>query len=205
MRDRGGRAAAGNDDDALLLAGIAAGEQAALRRLIDRHGRGLTLFAARYLGSASDAEDAVQDVFVSVWKNAARFDPARGRASTWLYRIAANRCIDLRRWRRFRTFVGLDAEHDAVAAEQRGADAEVGARQELAIVRDGIADLPERQRMAILLRAVGDLDVPAIAQIMGASAGSVEQLLVRARRRLRERLAQADGNDNNERQKNEQG
>ncbi|WP_343227700.1 RNA polymerase sigma factor [Rhizobium laguerreae] len=64
----------------------------------------------------------------------------------------------------------------------------IGARQELAIVRAGLNKLPERQRMALLLRAVADLDVPSIAEAMGTSAGSVEQLLVRARRTLRARL-----------------
>jgi len=67
----------------------------------------------------------------------------------------------------------------------------MGARQELAIVRAGLDKLPERQRMALLLRAVADLDVPAIAEVMEASAGSVEQLLVRARRTLRAQLSEA--------------
>lgn len=180
-------------EDTDLLVRIAAGEQVALRRLIDRHGRGLRLFAARYLGNAEDAEDVVQDVFVAVWKHAGRFKPDKGRAATWLYRIAANRCIDLRRWRRFRTFVGLGDVEDALPAEQPDAVAGIGARQELAIVRSGLAELPERQRMALLLRTVADLDVPAIAQVMGSTSGSVEQLLVRARRSLRERVAQAVG------------
>ncbi|MHC2792696.1 DNA-directed RNA polymerase specialized sigma24 family protein [Mesorhizobium jarvisii] len=73
------------DDE--LLARIAGGNQSALSELIARHGRGLRMFAARYLGNAGDAEDVVQEVFVTVWKQAARFDPAKGRASTWLYRI----------------------------------------------------------------------------------------------------------------------
>lgn len=180
-------------EDTDLLARIAAGEQVALRRLIDRHGRGLRLFAARYLGNAEDAEDIVQDVFVAVWKHAGRFKPDKGRAATWLYRIAANRCIDLRRWRRFRTFVGLDDVQDALPAEQPDAEVGIGARQELAIVRSSLAELPERQRMALLLRTVAGLDVPAIAQVMATTPGSVEQLLVRARRSLRDRLAQADG------------
>lgn len=130
----------------------------------------------------------MQDVFVSVWKHAARFDPVKGRASTWLYRITANRCIDARRRRSLRAFIGLDDVHDILADEDPRADARVGARQELAIVRDGLARLPERQRMALLLRAVAGLDVPAIAEVMGASAGSVEQLLVRGRRSLRGHL-----------------
>ena len=74
------------------------------------------MFAARYLGNAGDAEDVVQEVFVTVWKQAARFDPAKGRASTWLYRITANRCIDQRRRRALRSFIGLDDIRDEVAA-----------------------------------------------------------------------------------------
>ncbi|MET3648983.1 RNA polymerase sigma factor [Phyllobacterium ifriqiyense] len=172
-------------DDEQLLADIAAGEQLALRQLIDRHGRGLNLFARRYLGNSHDAEEVVQDVFISVWKHAKRFDCAKGRATTWIYRIAANRCTDVRRWRRFRVFIGFEDTDDQFGSELPSADTLVGARQELDIVRTGIDNLPERQRMAILLRTVADLDVPAIAAVMGASSGSVEQLLVRARRALR--------------------
>jgi RNA polymerase sigma-70 factor, ECF subfamily len=172
-------------DDEELLARVAAGEQPALRQLIDRHGRGLHLFAARYLGGSHDAEDVVQDVFFSVWYNAKRFDRAKGRATTWIYRIAVNRCIDVRRWRRFRVFIGFEDTDDVFASEDPKADTLIGARQELAIVRAGLGKLPERQRMALLLRAVADLDVPSIAEVMGTSAGSVEQLLVRARRTLR--------------------
>jgi RNA polymerase sigma-70 factor (ECF subfamily) len=173
------------------------GDQAALARIIDRHGRGLRLFAARLLGSASDAEDIVQDVFVAAWKHAARFDPDKGRATTWLYRIAANRCIDARRRRSFRVFIGLEAVEDGVAGEEPAADMRVGARQELAIVRRGLLGLPERQRMALLLRAVADLDVPEIAAVMGTSIGSAEQLLVRGRRALRDHMASAEKTGDN--------
>ena len=177
------------DDD--LLARIAAGSQGALSELITRHGHGLRVFAARYLGNAGDAEDVVQEVFVTVWKQAARFDPARARASTWLYRITANRCIDQRRRRALRSFIGLDDIRDQVASPEADAEATTAARQELAIVRDGLSRLPERQRMAVLLRAVGDLDIAAIAEVMGGSVGSAEQLLVRGRRALRDHMAMA--------------
>ena len=179
----------GGDDE--LLARIAAGSQGALSELIARHGRGLRMFAARYLGHAGDAEDVVQEVFVTVWNQAARFDPARGRASTWLYRITANRCIDQRRRRALRSFIGLDDVSQEIASPDADGEATTAARQELAIVRDGLSRLPERQRMAVLLRAVGDLDIAAIAEVMGASTGSTEQLLVRGRRALRDHLAMA--------------
>ncbi len=178
-------------DDEELLVRVAADEQFALRQLIDRHGRGLRLFAGRYLGGSDEAEDVVQDVFISVWKNAKRFDRSKGRATTWIYRIAANRCIDVRRWRKFRIFIGFEEAHERFPSEDPDVDAWMGARQELAIVRAGLHKLPERQRMALLLRAVADLDVPAIAEVMEASAGSVEQLLVRARRTLRAQLSEA--------------
>ncbi|MET3597109.1 RNA polymerase sigma-70 factor (ECF subfamily) [Mesorhizobium shonense] len=177
------------DDE--LLARVAAGSQPALAALMARHGRGLRTFAARYLGHAADAEDVVQEVFVTVWKQAARFDPKRGRASTWLYRITANRCIDQRRRRALRNFFGLDDIGEEPASPEADAEAATAARQELAIVRDGLSHLPARQRMALLLRAVGDLDVGAIAEVMGTSVGSAEQLLVRGRRALRDHLADA--------------
>ncbi|MBB4065445.1 sigma-70 family RNA polymerase sigma factor [Gellertiella hungarica] len=171
--------------DEALVARIAAGDPLALGRLIDRHGRGLRLFAGRYLGRSDEAEDIVQDVFLSVWKHAGGFDPRKGKATTWLYRIAANRCIDVRRWRRLRVFVGLEGMDERLPSGDPEADILVGARQELTLVRAGLDALPERQRMAILLRAVADLDVPAIAEVMKTSPGAVEQLLVRARRSLR--------------------
>lgn len=183
--------AANGDEE--LLARIAAGSQTALSALMARHGRGLRTFATRYLGHAADAEDVVQEVFVTVWKQAARFDPGRARASTWLYRITANRCIDQRRRRALRNFFGLDDIAEEPAAPEANAETATAARQELAIVRDGLSRLPERQRMALLLRAVGELDIGAIAEVMGASAGSVEQLLVRGRRALRDHLADAAG------------
>ena len=183
-----GEASRGDDE---LLARIAAGSQAALSELMARHGRGLRTFATRYLGHAADAEDVVQEVFVTAWKQAARFDPGRGRASTWLYRITANRCIDQRRRRALRNFFGLDDIGEEPAAPEANAETATAARQELAIVSDGLSRLPERQRMALLLRAVAELDIGGIADVMGTSTGSVEQLLVRGRRTLRDLLADA--------------
>jgi RNA polymerase sigma-70 factor (ECF subfamily) len=176
-------------EDDELLARIAAGDQHMLARLIDRHGRGLRIFATRYLGNTGDADEVVQDVFVTVWKQAGKFDPRKGRASTWLYKITANRCIDRRRRNALRAFIGLDDVKDFVASAEPDAEAKTSARQELSLVRNGISRLPARQRMALLLRVIADLDVPAIAEVMGTSAGSAEQLLVRARRNLRDHMA----------------
>ncbi|CDN57977.1 RNA polymerase sigma factor (plasmid) [Neorhizobium galegae bv. officinalis bv. officinalis str. HAMBI 1141] len=171
---------------------IAAGRQHALAQLVERHGEGLTAFARRYLGSSrEDAEDVVQEVFWTVWRKAAHFDPDRAQVTTWLYRIAANRCIDIGRRNALLRFVGLDAMPADPSLDEPDAEVRVSGRSELSLARKGILDLPRRQRMALLLRAVADLDVAEIAQVMGTTGGSVEQLLVRARRALREHMAKA--------------
>lgn len=173
---------------------IAAGRQHALAQLVERHGKGLTAFVRRYLGgSREDAEDIVQEVFWTIWRKAADFDPDRAQVTTWLYRIAANRCIDVGRRNALLRFVGLDAIPADPTSDEPDAEARISGRSELALARKGILDLPQRQRMALLLRAVADLDVPEIAQVMGTTGGSVEQLLVRARRALREHMEKVGG------------
>ncbi len=177
-------------EDGALVVRIAKGDQIALTRLIERHGRGIKLFAQRYLGNAADAEEASQDVFVALWKQAHRYDPAKAKVATWLYKIAANRCIDMYRRRKFLSFIGLDDVADVMASADLQADAQLALREDIAEVRAGLAHLPSRQRLALLLRAIADLDVSAIADVMGTSAGSVEQLLVRGRRSLRAHIAE---------------
>lgn len=179
------------DIDRALMRRVAAGHQDALRQLIDRHGHGVTALARRYLSRSADvAEDVAQEVFIAVWRKAQSFDPDKGRVAAWIYRIAANRCIDLARRRALLRFVGLDAAA-GVGAETPDGETAAASRSELAQARAGIAALPRRQRLALLLRAVGDLDVPEIATAMGTTSGSVEQLLVRARRALRQHMNEA--------------
>lgn len=179
-----------------LMREIAAGREPALVRLIAIYGRGLTLYASRFLGSPSDGDDVVQETFLKVWQMAGRYDPDRAAVSTWIYRIAANLCIDRQRrgriWRLFGrtdiTDVADELQDDAPEAAQT-----VAARQQLAHVRRAIAALPDRQRQAILLTAVAGMDSREIAAIMDTNQGAVEQLLVRARRTLRERTGHDDG------------
>jgi RNA polymerase sigma-70 factor, ECF subfamily len=175
--------------DADLLRAMARGEEAALGRLIARHGAGMTAVAARYLGNPAEAEDVVQEAFFRVWQSAPRFDPARAKPSTWIYAIVVRLCIDRLRKLKLRRFLGLAAGPDAgdlVADPAPATEQSLASRQELALTRAALATLPDRQRLAILLAAVGGLDTAGIAETLDISPGAVEQLLVRARRRLRE-------------------
>jgi RNA polymerase sigma-70 factor, ECF subfamily len=171
-----------------LMHEIAAGSEPALVRLIAIYGRGLTLYASRFLGNSSEGDDVVQDAFLKVWQMAGRYDPDRAAVSTWIYRITANLCIDRQRrgrvWRLFgRTDIADMA--DEMPDDAPDAPTTVAARQQLAQVRRAIACLPDRQRQAILLTAVAGMDSREIAAIMDTNQGAVEQLLVRARRSLR--------------------
>ncbi|MCU0826980.1 MAG: sigma-70 family RNA polymerase sigma factor [Tabrizicola sp.] len=176
------------EDDDSLLRRIARGEEPALAQLISRHGRGVAAVATRYLGSASEAEDVVQEAFFRVWQHAARFDPARAKASSWIYAIAVRLCIDRLRKLKLRRWIGLggglDVDFDSPDPGP-GSETTVGDRQALAQTRSAIAALPDRQRLAILLSAVAGLDNARIAETLDITPGAVEQLLVRARRSLR--------------------
>ncbi|MEM1372088.1 MAG: sigma-70 family RNA polymerase sigma factor [Pseudomonadota bacterium] len=171
---------------AALISEIARGDRRALGLLITDHGRRLTMVATRFLGREDEAEEVVQDVFVRVWRHAGSYDPAKAKVSTWLYRIAVNLCIDRQRKRALLRLVGLDDTSTEVPDAQPTAADRIYGAQRLAKVRAAMDNLPSRQRMALLLCAVAELGNSEIADAMGISVGAVEQLLVRARRSLRQ-------------------
>jgi RNA polymerase sigma-70 factor (ECF subfamily) len=77
-----------------LMEGLLAGDEDAIRALYARFGRPVYTMGLRMLGSREAAEELTQDVFVTAWRKGARFDPARGRLSTWLMTIAHNLAVD---------------------------------------------------------------------------------------------------------------
>jgi RNA polymerase sigma-70 factor (ECF subfamily) len=89
-------------EDEVLLRRIASGDERALTGLYDRYAGLVYGTGMRYLGDRETAEELVQDVFTSVWKNAAGFDPTRASFATWVYRITRNRATDLIRRRKAR-------------------------------------------------------------------------------------------------------
>ncbi|CAN5766887.1 sigma-70 family RNA polymerase sigma factor [soil metagenome] len=89
-------------EDEVLVQRVASGDERALSRLYDRYAGLIYGTGMRYLGDRGTAEDLVQDVFTSVWKNAEGFDPGRASFATWVYRITRNRATDLIRRRNAR-------------------------------------------------------------------------------------------------------
>ena len=191
----GGRGAvealAGETTDEVLVQRIGAGDQRAFAEIVRRHGGRLKALALRFTGGVAEADDIVQETFWSLWRNASRWQPGGPPFAAYLTRMAMNRAIDADRRRRLRRFFGLE-EAAEIADSEPAADTRLEASRELAAVTRDIRDLPARQRAAILLAADGSRTNVEIAETMGLSIGAVEQLLVRARRTLRTRLAARD-------------
>lgn len=181
-----------SDDDLMRLAG--SGDHAAFASLVERHMRRAGALAARVVGNKAEAEDIVQEAFLRVWLKAAEWQPeAEGgaRFSTWFYRVLMNLCID--RTRRV-TPAPLEAAGEIADAKPDGFD-NVAAGETQRRVAAAVADLPDRQRAALTLCHYEGMSNIEAAAILDLSVGAVESLLVRARRNLRDSLADLAGED----------
>lgn len=163
--------------DALLLAGCRAGTRESFEELYRLHGPRMKSVAAHVLGDRAEAEDAVQDAFVNIFRSAAGFE-GRSRFSTWIYRVVVNACHD--RLRRRRETVALDAPGGA----ETFAAARTGDPALRVALEKGIGSLPERQRSAFVLFAVEGFSHREIADIMDVSVGGSKTLVFEAKRRL---------------------
>lgn len=172
------------DPDAALVARIAAGDQSAVRDLVSRHTRKLTLLAWRMLKDRTEAEDVTQEVFLRVWKHAASWEPGRARFETWLHRVAVNLCYDRLRKRREVLTDTLPERADPTPGPaddlHRG---EVSRR-----VSAAMEILPERQRAALVLCHHQGMSNAQAAAVLEVSVEALESLLSRARRTLRKTL-----------------
>ncbi|MFP4234073.1 MAG: RNA polymerase sigma factor [Nitriliruptoraceae bacterium] len=180
--------------DEVLLARYLAGDaapsvrEAAFHELIDRYHRRVFGVCLRALGSASDAEDATQETFLKLARNAASF---RGDAklSTWLYRVARNVCTDhIRRDARHPSTPVADPA--AVTAAPQEAD-RTASTEEAMTVRAALAQLDPSSRHALVLVAVEGLSYEDAGAALDLPVGTVKSRVSRARARLAGLLTEA--------------
>ena len=159
------------------------GDVSAFRIIVEATAARLVRLSARIMGSVTEAEDVVQEAYVKAYRALVdgRFD-ARSRVETWLHRIVVNSALDARRKRKHEA--GNAASGDVAMGGVGGSAEEAVALRELAVWLD---ELPEDQRMALLLKSVEGMSSAEIAEVLGCSEGAVEQRLVRARATLKER------------------
>src|SRR5436190_3334507 len=167
--------------DDRLVALIRAHHDRAFEVLFDRYQPRLLAFCRGMLACAEDAEDVLQDVFVAA--HAAMLADSRPiNVRPWLYRIARNRCLNHLRRPVTEAHESMDTQPD-----NGGSTVErVQRREELRAIFADVAELPETQRTALVLREIDDLSYEEIAEAMGTTLAAVKSLLVRARMSLAE-------------------
>ena len=141
--------------------------------------------AARLLSDRAEAEDVAQEAMLRLWRIAPGWQPGRAQVSTWLYRVVANLCTD--RLRKRRT-VGLDAAPE-IADGAPSTETRLALNARMQALNGALAELPDRQRQAVVLRHLEGLTNPEIAAIMDISTEAVESLTARGKRALTAMLA----------------
>jgi RNA polymerase sigma-70 factor (ECF subfamily) len=180
-------------EDVRLMELVAGGDTKAFQTLIERHQALVVGTVARMLGSNSDVEDLAQQVFLRVWRSAGRYVP-RAKFTTWLLKITRNLVFnELRRSKRH-AHVPLQtdpgAEEFPLKDEKNPApDVSLLQTELQRAIEDAITQLPESQRMALILRRYEQLSYEEIAEVLDLSVPAVKSVLFRARTELRARLS----------------
>jgi RNA polymerase sigma-70 factor (ECF subfamily) len=186
------KGSADDSDDIRLMQLVCAGDTAAFEKLVDRHQRVVFGTVARMLGDNSDAQDIAQEVFVRVWKSAKRYVPT-AKFTTWLLKIARNLVFNELRRRSRHAPLPLRVEsedEDRPLRDERATapDAALLDRELQCVIEAAIAQLPETQRLALVLRRYEELSYEQIADVLDQSVPAVKSLLFRARTELRSSL-----------------
>lgn len=178
----------GAAEEAALIARVVGGESRHYSVLVDRYQRRLFWSCLRLLGDADEADDVVQETFVSAYARLKDYDPGF-RFYTWIYRIARNRCLNVLRRRKLWALVSLsepDSEPRIVAAEE--SDQAVEERELALTMAECRGALPADQRECFDLRHGEGFRYAEIAIALGIPEGTVMSRLARAREKMRECL-----------------
>ncbi|TKJ36186.1 MAG: RNA polymerase [Planctomycetes bacterium B3_Pla] len=171
-------------NDTELMTRLAAGDMAALGDLARRHQDKILSLSYRVLGNWHRAEDVAQETFLRVHRAAKRYKP-QAKFTTWLYRIVVNLCFDEQR-KQAKAAAPLEDADPAAPAEPESNAAE--RKEVVELVKAAVGELPERQRMAVILHRYDGLSHGEISEVTGWSKSAVESLLVRGYANLREKL-----------------
>ena len=176
-------------DEAPVLGRVAAGDADAVQECIDRYGGLLWSLARRWCGRSGDAEDAVQDIFVELWRTADRFDPAKAAEKTFVAMIARRRLID--RLRRHGARPELRPIEEASSVP--GSDARsIERRADAALAAEAMADLRPEQRRCIELSIHYGMSHGEIADAIDVPLGTVKSHIRRGLAAMRDRLTRPD-------------
>jgi len=178
--DRGGA-------DLALMRRVAANEESAVAELYDRFGSLVFRMAYQAMPSRSEAEDAVQEVFVRLWKTAGRYDETRSALVTWVMLIARRHLVDKLRRNRARLKPGSLDQPQVPATAAAEAPSRVDQDERMAALMKRIEALPELQRTVVTRAYLGGQTLRQIGDELNTPLGTIKSALSRALVRLRER------------------
>jgi RNA polymerase sigma-70 factor (ECF subfamily) len=173
------------------------GDESAFAELVERYQNRVLSVLYNALGNLEEAEDLTQDVFMRVFRARHGYQPS-AKFSTWIFTITNNLALNARRSRKVRKTVAIAGREsgplgtrpqEQLALEPGPtASGQLRANEVAVLVREAVAKLDDRQRMAVLLNKFEDLDYAEIARIMDTTPTAIKSLLSRARTNLREML-----------------
>ena len=169
-----------------LILRVRSGDTGAFEILLHQHERLVLGSALRLLGQVDDAKDAAQEVFLRLFKYAGSLDPDQPLAP-WLYRVTVNVCRDAVRQRMAarRVFVPDDPADHPGGAIDGGVEGALLTRQRRRVMREALAEMPERERLALVLRDIEGLETHEVARVLGTSEVTVRTQVSRGRLRLK--------------------
>ena len=181
-----------NERDVALMLRVKTGDMVAFEQLVEIHQGPVIGTVAKMLGGASEAEDIAQQVFVRVWKSAARYEP-QAKFTTWLFTITRNLVFNETRRRKRKPTVSVEEReeesHQVVEDVQTvSPDQDVLHAELEEAVDKAIQELHEKHRMAVILRRYEEMPYDEIGKILSMSVPAVKSLLFRARTQLKESL-----------------
>ena len=179
------------DEEATLLAAFANGDHAAAAALTERLTPRAFWLAYRLTGDRAEAEDIAQEAMVRLWRMAPDWEPGKAKVSTWVYRVVTNLCLDHKRRRKGRDGALEDAPEPLDEAPSVPEQMQDKARS--AALQWALDQMPDRQRLAVVLRHLQDLPNPRIAEVMEISVEAVESLTARGKRTLTQLLRDRKG------------
>jgi len=185
------------DSENQLLSEAALGNSEAFSKIYDRYASPLFSFALRMLGSRGDAEEVVQDVFCSVWKQASTFDSSQAKLFTWMTAMTRNRCIDRLRAKGSRITTSEELENDPGRVPkqslskdvERNAAEQLISKEEFDLLRSALLELPLEQKDVLELAFLSGWTHSEIAEKRNLSLGTVKARIRYGLGKLRNRYA----------------
>ena len=187
-------APAAGEEDAGLIGLMAGGDTLALRRLYALYSGPLYSYALRALGSVEDAEEALQDVFIRLWKKAPDYDAARSGPFTWAWMLMRGLCIDRLRRRGRRAIIdeGPSMDDPAALPLTLSVPPVLAQRDEIRRVLRAMEQLPTADRRAVEMSVFLEYTGEEIANTLNQPLGTIKSRIRRGLHRLRQILQSHD-------------